>query len=46
MFGHAFETLHIFILYGSEILASAPQAIKAIVDMAITCMNTTKVKDK
>jgi len=30
-FGHAFETLHIFIFYGSGILASAPQAISTII---------------
>lgn len=31
--------------YGSAILASAPQAIKAIIDMALYSMNTIKIND-
>lgn len=30
-FGHAFETLQIFIYYGGQILAGNPQAIKGII---------------
>jgi len=44
-FGHAFETLNIFILHGSQIIIAAPQALKAIIDMAVCCMNTIQVKD-
>lgn len=44
-FGHAFETLHMFIYYGNVILASAPQAIKSIIDMAVCNMNTIEIKN-
>ena len=39
-FGHSFQTLQTFMLYGSSILASAPQAIDTIIDMAVCSMNT------
>jgi hypothetical protein len=45
-FGHAFETLHVFILYGSNILAVAHEAIKAIIDMAICSMNTIIIDEE
>ena len=39
-FGHSFETLQIFIYYGGEILKSNPAAVKAMIEMGITSMNT------
>lgn len=44
LFGHSFETLHIFILYGSNILASAPQAMNVIIDMCICSMETISLQ--
>ena len=39
-FGHSFQTLQTFMLYGYNILANAPQAIDTIIDMAVCSMNT------
>ena len=43
-FGHAFQTLNVFILSGSQIIIGSPQALKAIIDMAVCCMNTVKTE--
>ena len=39
-FGHAFETLQIFIFYGGQILTSNLQAMKSIIEMTGASMNT------
>ena len=43
-FGHAFETLQFFIFYGGQILAGNIQAIKTIIEMAVTSMTTLEGK--
>ena len=45
-FGHAFNTLHIFMFYGKDILSSAPIAMKEILKMCKASMFATKIKDK
>lgn len=37
-FGQAFTTIHSFIHYGATLLASAPQATQAIIEMSIASM--------
>ena len=37
-FGQAFTTIHSFIHYGAILLASAPQATQAIIEMSIASM--------
>ena len=46
MFVHSFETLQIFMFYGSKILSSAPQAMQMIIDMGITSMETLEGKNR
>ena len=38
-FGQAFKTIHSFIFYGASLLANAPQAVQAIIEMSIASMN-------
>ena len=46
MFAHSFETLQIFMFYGSNILGGAPQAMKMIIEMGINGMDTIKTKKR
>ncbi len=45
LFCHSFDTLQAFIFYGKDILSSSPKAIKTIIDMGITSMNTFEGKN-
>ena len=40
LFLESFETLQVFILYGSDLLAGAHQAMNIIIDMCIVSMET------
>lgn len=39
IFGQAFTTVHSFIYYGANVLANAPQAIQAILNMSFASMS-------
>lgn len=46
MFIFSFETLQIFMFYGSNILSAAPQAMQTIIDMGVASMNTIQGKTR